>query len=185
VRFALALLAAAATAAGQDSLALQRASIEKQTASVRAQSAAVRSPERPVEPPRALPCDRAEAAEIREIVDEGARRAGLDRELVRAVVRRESAYDPCATSPAGAQGLMQLMPAAQAHFGVADPYDPRQNVEAGTKFLKSLLEAYKGDLSLALGAYNAGPGRVEQYGGVPPFPETMRYVSEILSRLPK
>jgi soluble lytic murein transglycosylase-like protein len=183
VRLAL-VLAVSAIAAGQDSIALQRASLEKQAASVRVQTAVFRRPAEPPAPPRNS-CGRGDAAEIRGIVDEGARESGLDRELVRAVVRQESAYDPCAVSSAGAQGLMQLMPATQTHFGVADPFDPRQNVTAGTRFLKQLLESYKGDLSLALAAYNAGPGRVGQYGGAPPYPETMRYVSEILGRLPK
>jgi soluble lytic murein transglycosylase-like protein len=183
VRLALGL-ALALSAAGQDPIALQRASLEKQTASVRAQTAALRRPAEAPEPPR-NPCAPRDPAEVRDIVDEGARQAGLDRDLVRAVVRQESAYDPCAVSPAGARGLMQLMPATQAHFGVADPFDPRQNVAAGTRFLKQLLESYKGDLSLALAAYNAGPGRVEQHGGTPPYPETLRYVSEILGRLPK
>ena len=120
---------------------------------------------------------------IREIVDEGAKQSGLDTDLVRAVVRRESAYNPWATSTKGAQGLMQLMPAAQFQFGVTDPYDPKQNVAAGTRLLKQLLEQFGGDLPRALGAYNAGPTRVEQFGGVPPYPETMQYVNGILNDL--
>ena len=75
---------------------------------------------------------------------------------------------------------MQLMPSVQTQFGVTNPYDPRQNVEAGTHLLKQLLDQYGGDLPRALGAYNAGSARVDQYGGVPPFPETMNYVSGIL-----
>ena len=123
--------------------------------------------------------------EIRDIVDEGAKLSGLDTDLVRAVVRRESAYNPWATSNKGAQGLMQLMPSVQAQFGVTDPYDPKQNVAAGTRLLKQLLDQFDGDLPRALGAYNAGPTRVEQWGGVPPFPETMQYVSGILSDIGK
>ena len=108
---------------------------------------------------------------------------GLDTALVRAVVRRESAYDPCATSIKGAQGLMQLMPSVQMQFGVTDPYDPKQNVAAGTRLLKQLLEQYGGDLPRALGAYNAGSAQVEKWGGVPPIPETRQYVEGILSDL--
>jgi Predicted soluble lytic transglycosylase fused to an ABC-type amino acid-binding protein len=85
----------------------------------------------------------------------------------------------------GAQGLMQLMPSVQQQFGVTDPYDPKQNVSAGTRLLKQLLGQFGGDVPLALGAYNAGAGRVEQYGGVPPFPETVGYVSGILSDMGK
>ena len=106
-------------------------------------------------------------------------------DLVRAVVRKESAYNPCATSIKGAQGLMQLMPSVQAQFGVTDPYDPKQNISAGTRLLKQLLDTYGGDLPKALGAYNAGTTRVDQFGGVPPFPETMRYVTGILGDLDK
>ena len=116
-------------------------------------------------------------------MDEGARQSGLDAALVRAVVRKESAYDSCATSIKGAQGLMQLMPSVQLQFGVTDPYDPRQNVDAGTRLLKQLLEQYGGDLARALGAYNAGPAQVEKWGGVPPIPETRQYVEGILSEL--
>jgi soluble lytic murein transglycosylase-like protein len=81
--------------------------------------------------------------------------------------------------------LMQLMPSVQQQFGVTDPYDPKQNVSAGTRLLKQLLDQFGGDLPGALGAYNAGPARVEQYGGVPPFPETMGYVKGILSEIGK
>src|SRR5260370_11222851 len=123
--------------------------------------------------------------EIGEIVDEGARQSGLDASLVRAVVRKESAYNPWATSTKGAQGLMQLMPSVQQQFGVTDPYDPKQNVSAGTRLLKQLLEQFGGDLPLALGPYNSRAARVEQYSGVPPFPETVGYVTGILSDMGK
>jgi len=131
----------------------------------------------------AIPCEPSSPEEIREIIDQGAQRIGLDTKLVRAVVRKESAYNPCATSSKGAQGLMQLMPVTQLQFGVTNPYDARQNVDAGAKLLKQLLDQYGGDLAKALSAYNAGPTRVEQFGGVPPFPETVNYVSGILDDL--
>jgi len=179
--------------------ALQEASIEKQRASVRVQAAAaaarnpfffvetaVASDDLPEADAAAAPvpeidCVSAEVGKIREIVDEGARQSGLDASLVRAVVRKESGYNPCATSSKGAQGLMQLMPSVQTQFGVTNPYNPQQNVTAGTRLLKQLLDQYGGDLARALGAYNAGPARVDQFGGVPPFPETIHYVDSIMN----
>ncbi len=119
------------------------------------------------------------------MVDEGAEKAGLGQELVRAVVKKESAYNPCAVSMVRQQGLMQLMPSVQSQFGVTDPFDPKQNIAAGTRLLKQLLEMYSGDLPKALGAYNAGAARVDQFGGIPPFPETMQYVTGILTELDK
>jgi len=178
--------------------ALQEASIEKQRASVRVQEAAAtaRNPaffaqtalasEGPPDAEAERPdCAGAEVGKIRDIVDEGARQSGLDASLVRAVVRKESGYNPCATSSKGAQGLMQLMPAVQTQFGVTNPYDPQQNVTAGTRLLKQLLDQYGGDLARALGAYNAGPARVDQFGGVPPFPETIHYVDSIMNDVRK
>jgi soluble lytic murein transglycosylase-like protein len=165
------------------SRALQHASIEKQRLSVLAQEKiATRSSTAP-EPAVQMPCEPSSPDEIGQIIDDGARRSGLDSVLVRAVVRKESSYNSCATSPKGAQGLMQLMPSVQAQFGVTKPYDPWQNVDAGTKLLKQLLGQYGGDLPRALGAYNAGSGRVDQWGGVPPFPETIDYVSTILGEI--
>jgi soluble lytic murein transglycosylase-like protein len=166
--------------------AAQEASVGKQRASVRAQQIAAI-----VQDPSFFmtaihdPAPEVSPEKIREIVDEGAKQSGLDTALVRAVVRQESAYNPWATSTKGAQGLMQLMPSVQAQFGVTDPYDPKQNVGAGTRLLKQLLDQFDGDLPRALGAYNAGSARVEQWGGVPPFPETMQYVTGILSELGK
>jgi len=106
---------------------------------------------------------------------------GVDPDLVRAVIEVESAFEPRALSAKGAMGLMQLMPATARQYGVADPFDPRANIEAGTKHLRSLLDRY--DLSLALAAYNAGPGAVDRFGGVPPYRETKDYVRRVMSRL--
>ena len=150
---------------------------------MRAQEAVAPRPAAAPEQVAAIPCEPSSQYEIGQILDEEARRTGLDSVLVRAVARKESGNNPCATSPKGAQGLMQLMPSVQAQFGVSNPYDPRQNVEAGTKLLKQLLGQYGGDLQRALGAYNAGSGRVDQWGGVPPFPETIDYVSAILGEI--
>ena len=105
---------------------------------------------------------------------------GVRPELVRAVIQAESAFDPRARSPKGAMGLMQLMPATAAAYGVEDPYDPRENIRAGVAYLKTLLVRYDDREELALAAYNAGPGAVDKYGAaVPPYRETIDYVDRI------
>ena len=106
---------------------------------------------------------------------------GLETQLVAAVALVESGFDPGAVSSKGALGLMQLMPATAADYGVTDPHDPGQNLEAGIAHLKRLLDRYQGDLPLALAAYNAGEGTVARYGGVPPYPETIRYIDRVLA----
>ena len=100
--------------------------------------------------------------------------------LVKAVVRAESGFDPNAVSRAGAQGLMQLMPTTAAGLGVTDSFDPKQNLMGGAKFLRGLLDRFNGDVSKALAGYNAGPGAVEKYGGIPPYAETQAYVPKVL-----
>lgn len=113
------------------------------------------------------------------VIKEASRRYGLSIALIRAIIRTESRFDPMAVSAAGAQGLMQLMPALSQDLGVDDPFDPRQNIMAGTKYLSGLLAEHDGDLELALASYNAGPGNVEKYQGIPPFKETQAYVERI------
>jgi len=108
-----------------------------------------------------------------------AARYNLDTELILRIIEAESGGDPRAVSPKGAQGLMQLMPETARALGVRDPLDPAQNIEGGVRYLSHLLQRF-GDLRLALAAYNAGPGRVQQYSGIPPFPETHRYLQRIL-----
>ncbi len=104
---------------------------------------------------------------------------GLSPSLVRAVIQTESGGNPRAVSRAGAKGLMQLMPDNVREAGISDPFDPEQNIAAGTKQLAGLLAEYKGDLDLALAGYNAGPGNVHKYGGVPPFRETRNYIRKV------
>jgi len=112
-----------------------------------------------------------------------AEREGLTPDLLRAVIDKESGYRPCVVSKKGAMGLMQLMPATAAEFGVKNPFDPVENLDAGARLLKKLVQRYGGDLALALGAYNAGPARVDAAGGVPKIPETVDYVTSILEKL--
>ena len=115
-------------------------------------------------------------------VREASRKFGVPAPLIRAVIEVESSGDAHAVSPKGAQGLMQLMPATAAVLGVADPFDPRDNVLAGTRYLRFLLDAFEGDVALALAAYNAGHDAVLRYRGVPPYPETRQYLSRIASQ---
>jgi len=107
----------------------------------------------------------------------------LSPELIHSVIQVESNYNPYAVSPKGAQGLMQLIPSTARRFGVSDVFEPADNIQGGARYLKYLLELYKGDDALALAAYNAGEGAVSRYGGVPPFPETRNYVSKVRQRL--
>ena len=115
-------------------------------------------------------------------IESAAQKYGVDPALVRSVIAQESGFDPNATSAAGAQGLMQLMPATARGFGVTNPYDPGQSIDAGTRYLAGQLDRFGGDVGLALAAYNAGPGAVERFGGVPPYGETQRYVQNVLAR---
>jgi soluble lytic murein transglycosylase-like protein len=118
-------------------------------------------------------------------VQEAAEMHGLDPALIRAVMRFESAFRPTVVSPSGAAGLMQLMPDVAAELGVKDIFDPRENILAGARYLRELLDRHNGAIDLALASYNAGPAAVDRYHAVPPFPETRRYVENITSFLRK
>jgi hypothetical protein len=120
--------------------------------------------------------------DLERLAAEAAIRHGLDPALVRAVVAVESGFQAQAVSPKGAQGLMQLMPATARELGVVDPFDPAANLDGGSRYLRSLVARYEGDLGKALAAYNAGMGAVERHGGVPPYAETRRYVQKVLGR---
>ena len=125
--------------------------------------------------------DAAAALPYGRLVEDAASRHRVDPLLVHAVIAVESRHRPDAVSPAGAQGLMQLMPGTARMLGVVDPFDPRANVEAGVAYLRRLADEF--GTVLALAAYNAGPGAVREHGGVPPFPETRGYVRSVLLAL--
>lgn len=129
----------------------------------------------------AQPSTGSDQAPYANLVQSAAQRNQLDPALIDAVIGQESGFRADAESPAGAVGLMQLMPDTARELGVTDSRDPRQNVDAGSRMLRSLIDRFGGRLDLALAAYNAGPAAVERYGGVPPFPETQAYVRDVMS----
>jgi soluble lytic murein transglycosylase-like protein len=115
-------------------------------------------------------------------IRDAARRYQLPESLLRAVIHTESNFDSHVVSRAGAMGLTQLMPATARYLGVANPFDPRQSIHGGARFLRILANHFAGDMNLVLAAYNAGPGAVKKYGGVPPYAETRAYVRAVLAR---
>lgn len=118
------------------------------------------------------------SAEVQNLVESAAKNYAVSPDLIHSVIQVESNYDAWAVSPKGAQGLMQLMPATAARFGVKDTFDPKQNIEGGVRYLKFLQQTFKDD-RLAIAAYNAGEGAVARYGTVPPYPETVDYVAKV------
>lgn len=113
-------------------------------------------------------------------INEFAKEYRMDPKLIKAVIRNESCFDKDAVSPAGAEGLMQLMPATAKALGVTDSFMPQQNLRGGIQYLSALVNQYENNLALALAAYNAGPGAVEKYNGVPPYAETQKYIERVM-----
>lgn len=186
------------------SIEIQRAAIERQLSSVQGQLTSVERQRVSVkqqehlvpvwkDPLPAAPvasiaipstdCQPIAAGEAETLINSAADRENLPPELLRAVIKQESSFKPCAISSAGAQGLMQLMPETALDLHVNDPFNPRENIRGGAAYLKQLVTRYGGDLRRALGAYNAGMGRVDALGAVPDFLETQNYVAGITGRL--
>ena len=185
---------AAATAAAQAQAPPKRSTpgtggmrdaLAKQRQAVRRQAELLGNWMLPFDTPRYVdtPCEPIEAAVVAPIIEGAAQSQKIDAKLLRAVIDRESGFHTCAVSSRGAQGLMQLMPETASQFSVSNALDPRENIEAGSKYLKQLLDRYNGDLPQALAAYNAGPARVDWAGGIPDIPETRDYVDSILAKL--
>ena len=173
------LLAASASAQTSPAVQAQLASVARQREAIRRQTAtAPRAANRDVA--TAVACDALTEADAMPFVEEAAKTQQLPSKLVRAVIARESGFRPCAESKRGAKGLMQLMPLTAGELQVSEPFDAGENVAAGAKYLRQLVERYKGDLRLALAAYNAGPSTVDAAGGVPDIPETRDYVEAII-----
>src|SRR5882762_4837106 len=129
---------------------------------------------------KAEPAPKAPLVTLDQAIAAGSQRYRIDPDLISSVIHAESNFNSHAVSPKGAQGLMQLMPQTASQLGVNNPFDPQANVDGGTRYLRELIERYNFDLVKALAAYNAGPQRVEQYGGVPPYRETRAYVARIV-----
>ncbi len=119
-------------------------------------------------------------AELEQYFQDAANTYGVDIRLLKAVAKQESNFNPTAVSPAGAVGVMQLMPSTAAGLGVSNSYNPQENIMGGAKYLSQLLATFQGDVPLSLAAYNAGTGNVRKYGGIPPFQETQNYVQNVL-----
>jgi soluble lytic murein transglycosylase-like protein len=174
------------------SIEKQRAAVEKQREAVRKQAESAGAWLKPGDPPPPVSnepvapqaeCEPLADAIVAPLIESNAKSLEVQPDLLRAVMERESGFRPCAVSSKGAQGLMQLMPETAVELGVSDPFDPKESISGGARFLKQLMEKYKGDLSKVLGAYNAGPAAVDLAGGIPDIQETKDYVDAILKKL--
>ena len=179
------LFLAALVSYAQSPAELQRRAIDLQRAAAQRQSEAVGAHMKPwgdvtVQTGPAFECPTMEESASTAIVESAAKQQGLDTKLLHAVIEEESGFHPCAVSPKGAQGLMQLMPDTAASLNVGDPFDPKQNTEGGAKYLKQLLDKNNGDVTKALAAYNAGPNAIDPANTIP---ETKAYVDAILTKL--
>jgi soluble lytic murein transglycosylase-like protein len=197
VRWIIGVVAlSAAVAQVPDSREPIRAAMEQQKASTGRQRESIRKqaenlgvwipPETTIQAaikPEIATCEPLGDTEMASYIQGAARAQSLEPKLIRAVIEQESGFRPCAVSVKGAQGLMQLMPATATGLGVEDPFDPKENIEAGAHYLKQLLDKYEGNLARALGAYNSGPGSVDQAGDVPEIRETQDYVKAILEKI--
>ncbi|MBR5305047.1 MAG: lytic transglycosylase domain-containing protein [Candidatus Gastranaerophilales bacterium] len=123
---------------------------------------------------------KAQKVDIDELIETFSQKYDIDGDFIKAIIKQESGFNAKATSKKGAMGLMQLMPKTAESLGVVDAYNPSQNIEGGVKYLKGLLDKYDNNKELALAAYNAGPGAVKKYGGIPPYKETQNYINNIM-----
>lgn len=172
------------------SLDLQRESLKKQRDAIRQQRGVSLATEDfdsqlliPTLPAPQMDCPAMESEEVESLISAASKQQAVSPQLVRAMIRQESAFKPCAISVKGAQGLMQLMPATAAQMHVADPFDPKQNVDAGVAYLKQLLKRYNGDLRLALVAYNAGATKADQLSSSQYPRETQEYLANIFAEI--
>jgi soluble lytic murein transglycosylase-like protein len=178
-------------AALRDAIAKQRAAMDTQQEAAHKQADLLRLPplvhtlSPSADSPIQWECDPIPDETVNPIIEGAAKANNIQPDLVRAIIRQESQFHPCAVSDKGAEGLMQLMPATSHELAVSDAFDPKQSIEAGVKYLKQLFAKYKGNLELVLGAYNAGPAAVDEAKGVPEIPETKDYVESILESLGK
>lgn len=131
--------------------------------------------------PKRVEASTSAPAEVDQIIKEVSAKYHVEPSLIRSIVQHESGFNPLSKSAAGAMGLMQLMPATARGLGVNNPYNAQENIEGGVKYIKQLLDQYRGDEKMALAAYNAGPGNVAKYGGIPPFSETQNYVEKVMN----